>query len=96
MDSALALIHAINQHIINPIIVLIFALAVLVFLYGVFEYFKDSDSSSARETGQRHMLSGVIGMFIMISVFGIITVILNTVGANSTDSATAVHDVTGH
>lgn len=86
MDSAITLIKKINSAIINPIIVLLFAAAVIVFAYGVFEYIKDSDSDEARSTGRRHMISGVIGIFIMISVFGIIQIILNTIGASTSDS----------
>ena len=86
MDSAITLIKKINSAIINPIIVLLFAAAVIVFAYGVFEYIKDSDSDEARSTGRRHMISGGIGIFIMISVFGIIQIILNTIGASTSDS----------
>ncbi len=93
MQSALVLLHKIIEFIINPIIVLMFAAAVLVFLYGVFEYVKDSGSEDARSTGQRHILSGVFGLFIMISVFGIVQLILRTVGA-SPDS-TGVSDIIG-
>lgn len=82
MSAALAFIHKVNQVIINPIILLLFAVAVLVFLYGVFEYVKNSDSEDGRANGQRHMISGVFGLFIMISVFGIINLILNTIGVS--------------
>jgi len=85
MDAALKLIHGINQYIINPIIVFMFAAAILVFLYGLFEYFFSRDiSSDARTTGRNHIMAGVIGMFIMVSVFGIINVVINTIGADST------------
>ena len=64
-------------------ITLLFAAAVLVFLYGVFEYVKDSGSEDARSTGRNHMLWGVVGMFIMISAFGIMRIIMNTIGADA-------------
>lgn len=86
MKPAIAFIHKINQVIINPIIMLLFAVAVLIFLYGVFEYMRNSDSEDGRTQGQRHMLSGVFGLFIMISVFGIIHFILNTIGVSSQDT----------
>lgn len=89
MESAYKLIHAINQYILNPIIVLMFAVAVLVFLYGLFEYFLHGDSSDSRETGTKHMMSGVIGLFIMVSVFGIINLLINTIGANYSISQNA-------
>ncbi len=87
MDSALTLIHSINQYIINPIIVLMFAVAILVFLYGMFEYFIHGASSTERETGSRHIIAGVVGIFIMVSVFGIINIVINTIGANTSSSS---------
>ena len=93
MQSALALIHKINAVIINPIIILLFAAAVVIFIYGVFEYVKDSGSEDARSTGQQHIISGVFGIFIMISVFGIVQLILHTVGASS--DSTGVSEVIG-
>ena len=93
MKPAIAFIHKINQVIINPIIMLLFAVAVLVFLYGVFEYVRGSGSEDARTTGSRHIFSGVFGMFIMISVFGIIHAIMNTIGV--TASSTGVGAIFG-
>jgi hypothetical protein len=86
MDSALAFIHGVNQYILNPVIVLMFAAAVLVFAYGIFEYFIHADSGDARATGRNHMIAGVIGMFIMVSVFGIVRLVLNTIGASASDT----------
>lgn len=77
-------IHKVNQAILNPILKLIFLIALIVFIWGVFGYLKDSDSDSERETGRRHMIWGLFGMFIMISVYGIMTVIMNTVGVDGT------------
>lgn len=91
MESVIQLIHNINRFIINPIIVLLFAVAVLVFIYGIFEYFRNGNSSEGRDTGRRHMIAGVIGIAIMVSVFGIIDVVINTIGANKT--STGINEV---
>jgi hypothetical protein len=82
MRPALAFIHKVNQIIINPIIMLLFAVAVLVFLYGVFLYIKDSGSEDGRATGSRHIMYGIFGMFIMISVFGILNLVMNSIGVS--------------
>lgn len=66
--------------IVNPLIVLMFAVALVYFLWGVFNYIKGAGSETDRETGGKHILWGVIGMFIMISVWGILRVALNTFG----------------
>lgn len=69
--------------IVNPLIVLMFAAAVVYFLWGVFNYIKGAASDSDRKTGAQHILWGVVGMFIMVSVYGIIKVALNTFGLGS-------------
>ncbi len=57
-----------------------FAVALIVFVYGVFEYVRQSDSSDERAKGTQHMLWGIVGMFIMISVFGIMKLIMGSFG----------------
>jgi TRAP-type C4-dicarboxylate transport system permease small subunit len=86
MKPALDFLHKVIEHIINPIIILLFAVAIVVFLYGVFEYAKNADNQESRATGSRHILFGLIGLFIMVSVFGIINIIVNTIGANPEES----------
>ncbi len=71
-------IHKVNSVIINPLIRLVFLVALVVFIWGVFGYVKNGDSEEARSSGRRHMIWGVFGMFIMISVFAIMAFILNT------------------
>lgn len=74
------LLGKILTNIVNPIVYLLFALAVVYFLFGVFTFIKNSEEPKAREQGQRHMIYGVIGVFIMISARGIINLILSTLG----------------
>jgi hypothetical protein len=57
-------------------------LALVYFLWGVVEYLMHADEPEARSTGARHMIWGVIGLAIMVGVFGIMNIIINTIGAN--------------
>ncbi|MEN9622248.1 MAG: hypothetical protein RLZZ67_682 [Candidatus Parcubacteria bacterium] len=66
--------------VINPAVRLIFAAAALYFVYGVFTFIRRADDSSARVEGANHILWSTIGLFIMISVWGIIAVLQNTIG----------------
>lgn len=68
--------------IVNPLIRLLFAVALVVFLWGVFEYIKDSDSSDGREKGKKHIIWGIIGLLIMVSAYSIINIALETFGLN--------------
>ena len=73
------LLEQIKDKIVDPIIYFLFALALVYFLYGVLEIIRNADSDEARKTGQQHVLWGVIGMFIMVSFYGIMHVICNTI-----------------
>ncbi|MFA5783205.1 MAG: hypothetical protein WC868_13135 [Bacteroidales bacterium] len=68
----------VNKLIINPLIILLFALAVVYFLYGVFEFISNSENEEKRTTGKNHMIWGVIGIVIMMGVFSILNMIMNT------------------
>jgi hypothetical protein len=67
-----------NRVIINPIIVLMFSLALLFFLYGVFEFLSNQENEQKITDGKQHMLYGIIGLTIMMGVFTIMRSILNT------------------
>jgi hypothetical protein len=74
------LIANIKQNILNPIIVLLFALALLYFLHGVYKAVKGSSSEEERRLGQQNIIWGLVGMFIMISAFGLVNLICGTIG----------------
>jgi len=75
-----ALVSKIQTAIINPIIGIIFALGFLLFVWGVARFLMQADDSNAREQGKKHIIYGLIGMFIMVSVYGILSVISGTLG----------------
>jgi uncharacterized membrane protein YjfL (UPF0719 family) len=66
--------------IVNPMIQVAFALATILFVYGIFEFIRNADNPETREQGRQHMLWGLIGLAIMIAVFTIIDMLLNTLG----------------
>jgi NADH:ubiquinone oxidoreductase subunit 2 (subunit N) len=67
--------------IINNVLVpLIFAVAFVVFIWGVFTYFIASgDNDEKRENGKKLMLYGIVGFFLMVSVWGLVNILLGTV-----------------
>lgn len=79
MEKIYSILSKINTIIINPIIILLFAVAFIYFIYGVFEYLWKSHSDPAKmKEGRTHMAWGLFGMFIMISVFGLFKFMLNS------------------
>jgi hypothetical protein len=68
--------------IINPLLALLFAFGVLVFIYGMVEFLVGLNFESRhelKENGKRHMIWGLLGMFVMASAYAIITLIAGTV-----------------
>ena len=74
----------VNEIILYPLIALLMGLALLIFLYGCYEYISHSAESSARETGQMHIIWGVVGMFIMLVAYGILGIAAGTFGLQDT------------
>ncbi len=72
------LLSRINEVILFPLITLMLAVALVVFLYGGFEYVKGASNDGDRETGKRHLLYGTIGMLVMISALAILTIAAGT------------------
>ena len=62
-----------------------FALALVYFLYGVFIFIRNADNEDVRDTGKSHMVWGVVGLFIMVSVYAILRIVIGTVGVSSGD-----------
>jgi len=69
-----------KTYIIQPIISVLFALALAIFLWGIAEFVWGAGNDTKIEEGKQHMLYGVIGMVIMVSVYGIINVALSIIG----------------
>lgn len=80
--SVVTLMKSIDKVIINPIIFFLFAAAMVYFLYGVAQYFISADNEEVRSNSKSHMMYGILGLFIMVAVFGIERIILNTLSVN--------------
>lgn len=68
----------VNRLIINPLIELLFALAVVFFLYGVVQFLTNQENEESRTQGKQHMVWGVVGITVMLGVWGLLGVVLRT------------------
>ncbi|MEN9604734.1 MAG: hypothetical protein RJB39_419 [Candidatus Parcubacteria bacterium] len=85
MEAALKIISKINTTIINPLIAVLFGVALVVFLFGLFQYlWKSHKDPSAIQEGSKHIGWGLVGMFVMVSVFGFLQIIINSVPTDPT------------
>lgn len=76
-------LFGIVMEILNKVVILLIALAVIFFLYGIVKFIKSADEEEGREKGKNIMFYGVIGLFVMVSVWGIVNILINTFELNT-------------
>lgn len=82
MEVLLTFIGNIVRDIINPLIGLLFALALVFFVYGGSQFILNASDPKKRDEGKKNLVYGLVGLFIMSAVFGILQVITNTFGVS--------------
>jgi hypothetical protein len=80
MDYVKALLGKIAVLILNPLIVLGFVIATIFLFYCIAEMIWKSGDGRDLETNKNNVKYGIIGLFIMFSVYGILHLILDTFG----------------
>ena len=80
-------LNQVNKVILNPIILLLFALSFLYFVYGIVIFLsKESDGKgNERAEAKNSIMWGIVGMVIMFSVYGIINFVITTFGIQKSD-----------
>ncbi|MBI5005357.1 MAG: hypothetical protein HZC03_02025 [Candidatus Lloydbacteria bacterium] len=74
-----ALICIITNNILSPLIPILTTLALIAFFWGVAKYvIQGAHDEKSREQGKQIMLWGIIGLFVMVSVWGLVTVVKDT------------------
>lgn len=64
--------------IITTIIPFIIGLAVLVILWGVFNYIAGAGDEEKRAEAKQYVIWGIIGLFVMVSIWGLVQVLEGT------------------
>lgn len=74
-------IDLINSYIIP----LLFAIAILAFVWGVVQFFfLNTADSKKRETGREFMMWSIIALAIMVSIWGLVAILTNTFNFSGT------------
>lgn len=68
--------------ITSAVIPLIFTLAFVVFLWGIFRFISSSDKTK-KEDAKNYIIWGMVGLFVMVSLWGIIKILGDTLGIQS-------------
>jgi hypothetical protein len=64
----------------KTIVPLIVTVALVMFLFGVMKFILNSGDETKRKEGREFMLWGIISLFVMLSIWGILNLLTNTFG----------------
>jgi hypothetical protein len=78
----------------NQAIYLIIALAIVTFVWNVYKYFIISDPENKSEASKYVMFS-VIGLFVILSFWGLVNIVSNTLNLDTTPGTINVQNLTG-
>src|SRR3989338_6432254 len=78
MNPASNVISRFVDLIIDPAILVIFTFGFFLFIWGLVQFLWNLDEGGENAAGKQHMLWGIVGMLIMVSVFGILNIVDNT------------------
>lgn len=80
MSSLTNFINKVEFLIIKPLIILLTGAALLMFFWGLTQFILNAGSEEGRTKGKSHMLWGIIGLLIIVGVYGILRILGGTFG----------------
>lgn len=76
LNSALAFITG----FINAAIPVLIGIAVLLFIWGVISFITAGDDAEKRSAARNRIIWGIVFIFVILSVWGLVNILLNTFG----------------
>jgi len=73
------------QGILDALIPLLMVAAFVVFLWGVIKFITSGGDEEKKKSGKSLIIYGLIGLFVMVAVWGIIKLVQGTFGVTQTD-----------
>ncbi len=69
--------------ILELIVGLLVALAIFYVIWGVFEFVQSSGDEEKRKEGRDRMIYGLIGVVVMLSVYGLLSILMGSVALDT-------------
>ena len=74
------------QGLLNILVPLLITAGVAWFIWGVVQFVTSGDAEK-KEQGQQHMIQGIIGIFVIVSIWGLVAILQNTFGVSGNSSS---------
>ncbi len=83
------LLTQIGVWINDYIIPLLIAIGVIVFFWGIIKYIGSQGDADKRKEARGLMIWGIVALFVMVSVWGLVGILKNTFSVNGTQTPNA-------
>lgn len=80
-------LYKVNNLILNPIILLLFAVSTVYFIYGIITFISLEPGDSKRKEARNSIIWGIVGMLVMFSVYGLIGFVFDTFGITNPEAS---------
>ena len=81
--------------LINQLLPIVVALALLAFFWGLAQFIFASGDEGAKDEGKRRMIWGVVALFVMVSVWGLVGFVGSALGIQQGTGSGTVPTVQG-
>lgn len=78
LKSLTDLINWFTCLLINSVVPLLVTLAVTGFIYGIVKFFMNPDNEEGRKKGKSFMMWGLVTLFVIVSIWGLVGILSNT------------------
>src|SRR3990167_7525919 len=81
------LVKKITENVFNPLVGLLLTLALIYFFVGLVKYIMSAGDEEAKGAGRSIMINGVIALFVMAAVWGLVAILNQTFLGGTTTPA---------
>ena len=78
LNNVTDLINFFTCTLMQAVVPLLVALAVVSFVYGIIQYFLFPDNEEKRKAGKTFMFWGIVTLFVMVSIWGLVGIFSGT------------------
>lgn len=71
-------------NVVSALVPIVSVLAIVYFFYGLAKYILSAGDETKAQEGKSIMIWGVLALFVMVTIFGLIAFIQNTIGNTET------------
>jgi len=79
--------------VLKALVTLFIAVAVILFIIGVVRFIANADNESERAKGRSLIIWGIIILFVMVAVWGLVLILQNTIGIQNAARPAAVENI---